>query len=203
LSILRFAAFVKAVFGKEVFGFDSDSRLLLIAPHPDDEALGCGVALRRAVCAGAAIRVVYATDGENNPWPQRLINRKWFLDARDRKRWGRLRRIEALKALRVLGVSASNARFLGLPDQGLTNLLASDARSTIDAFGKIIRDWCPTHLFVPSIADAHPDHSALGIILRLALANVSRTNHRASTARMGEEVAFIVSTKRFRAVERD
>jgi LmbE family N-acetylglucosaminyl deacetylase len=147
LSVLRFAALAEAVPGKEVFGFDSNSRLLLIAPHPDDETLGCGVTLRQAVRIGAAIQVVYATDGENNPWPQRLINRKWFLDARDRKRRGRLRRIEALKALRVLGVSASNARFLGLPDQGLTNLLASDARSTINAFGKIIRDWCPTHLF--------------------------------------------------------
>ena len=155
--------------------FDSASRLLLIAAHPDDEALGCSIVLQRAVRAGASVQVVYATDGENNPWPQRLIARKWRLDARDRKRWGRLRRIEALKALSVLGVAASNARFLGWPDQGLTNLLASNAQSAIGAFTRIIRDWSPTHLLVPSITDTHPDHSALGIVLRLALAELLPT----------------------------
>jgi len=122
--------YLEAVFPEKI-AFDSASRLLLIAAHPDDEALGCSIVLQRAVRAGASVQVVYATDGENNPWPQRLIARKWRLDARDRKRWGRLRRIEALKALSVLGVAASNARFLGWPDQGLTNLLASNARSAI------------------------------------------------------------------------
>jgi LmbE family N-acetylglucosaminyl deacetylase len=165
---------LEAVFPGKI-AFDSASRLLLIAAHPDDEALGCSIVLQRAVRAGASVQVVYATDGENNPWPQRLIARKWRLDARDRKRWGRLRRIEALKALSVLGVAASNARFLGWPDQGLTNLLASNAQSAIGAFTRIIRDWSPTHLLVPSITDTHPDHSALGIVLRLALAELLPT----------------------------
>ncbi|PYL20029.1 MAG: hypothetical protein DMF44_15435 [Verrucomicrobia bacterium] len=39
--------------------FDIRSRLMLIAPHPDDEALACSVILQKAVRGGAAIRVVY------------------------------------------------------------------------------------------------------------------------------------------------
>jgi LmbE family N-acetylglucosaminyl deacetylase len=150
----------------------SDSRLMLVAPHPDDEALACSVILQRAICAGAAIRVVYATDGDDNPWPQRVLERKWRINAADRKRWGKLRRAEALAALDVLGVDARHAQFLALPDQGLTNLLRAGCQSTVEQFAGIIRDWSPTHLLVPSISDTHPDHSALAVMLRLALAEL-------------------------------
>jgi LmbE family N-acetylglucosaminyl deacetylase/4-amino-4-deoxy-L-arabinose transferase-like glycosyltransferase len=161
---------MEAEFHGECPEFDSDSRLLLIAAHPDDETLGCAVILRRAARAGAAIRIVYATDGDNNPWPQRFIKRKWRLDTNDRKVWARLRRGEALNALGVLGVrNNSNVRFLGLPDQGLTDLLRSDCRPTLDGFAAIINDWSPTHLLMPSVADTHPDHNALAVLFRLVL----------------------------------
>src|ERR1700730_12312594 len=151
----------------------SASRLMLIAPHPDDEALACSIVLQQAVHAGAAIRVVYATDGDDNPWPQRVLERKWRLNATDRKRWGKLRRTEELAALRILGVHESDARFLALPDQKLTGLLLRDRRSILERFTAIITEWAPTHLLVPSIADTHPDHSALAVLLRLVLAGFS------------------------------
>ena len=84
---------------------------MLIAPHPDDEALACSVILQRAVRAGAAIRIVYVTDGDDNPWPQRALERKWRLSASDRKRWGKLRRAEALAALRVLDIGPADIQF--------------------------------------------------------------------------------------------
>src|SRR5437588_7986988 len=128
--------------------FTSDSRLMLIAPHPDDEALACSIILQRAVRTDAPIRVIYATDGDDNPWPQRVLERKWRLNTADRKRWGKLRRAEALAALRVLGVRAPDAHFLALPDQGLTNLLKCDCQPVLEHFATIIRDWSPTHLLV-------------------------------------------------------
>ena len=145
---------------------------MLFAPHPDDEVRGCGILLQRAQRAGAAIRVVYATDGDNNPWPQRFIERKWRLNAADRKRWGQLRRREALAALSVLGVGPSAVRFLGLPDQGLTDILTAGCRLTIESIVEILRDWPPTHLFIPSAFDTHPDHNALAAILRFVLAEL-------------------------------
>src|SRR3954466_10161705 len=41
-----------------------DTRLLVIAPHPDDEIIGAGGLMRRVHDAGGAVRVVYLTDGD-------------------------------------------------------------------------------------------------------------------------------------------
>ena len=146
---------------------------MLIAPHPDDEALACSVILQQAVRAGAAIRVVYVTDGDNNPWPQRAVERRWRLSASDRKRWGKLRRAEALAALRVLGINSSDIQFLGLPDQGLTDLLLHDRNSALERLTQLIDDWSPTDILVPSLSDIHPDHNAVAVMMRLMFAESS------------------------------
>jgi len=166
---LRLAALLLEDLAVPVPAFTSRSRLLLFAPHPDDESLACSIILQRAVRAGAAVHVVYVTDGDDNPWPQRVLERKWRLSATDRRRWGRLRRTEALAALRVLGVNGSAARFLALPDQKLTAMLMGGCQSALERFAGIIADWGPTDLLVPSISDTHPDHSALAVMLGLVL----------------------------------
>ena len=112
---LRLAALLLEDLAVLVPDFTSRSRLLLFAPHPDDESLACSILLQRALRAGAAVRVVYVTDGDDNPWPQRVLERKWRLNATDRRRWGRLRRTEALAALRVLGVTVRRHVFWDYP----------------------------------------------------------------------------------------
>lgn len=143
-----------------------------MAPHPDDESLACSIILQRAVSAGAAIRVVYATDGENNPWPQRLCQRRWRLNDSDRSRWGQLRQREALNALSQLGVTESAAQFLHLPDQGLTDLLLFDCDRAVAMLSRCIVDWEPTDVLLPALTDTHPDHSALSVLVRLAMQEV-------------------------------
>jgi LmbE family N-acetylglucosaminyl deacetylase len=166
---LRLATLLLEDLAVPVPAFTSCSRLLLFAPHPDDESLACSILLQRAVRAGAMVRVVYVTDGDDNPWPQRVLERKWRLSATDRRRWGRLRRTEALAALRVLGVNGSAARFLALPDQKLTAMLTGGCQAALERFVAIIAEWEPTDLLVPSISDTHPDHSALAVMLRLVV----------------------------------
>jgi LmbE family N-acetylglucosaminyl deacetylase len=149
--------------------FSNLSRLMLFAPHPDDESLACSILLQRAVAAGASVRVIYATDGENNPWPQRVIHRKWRLTEFDRARWGKIRRAEAIDALKVLGIPGSSVEFLGLPDQGLTKLLLGRCDRTLSRVSRCITDWLPTDILCPDISDTHPDHSALGVMVQIAL----------------------------------
>jgi N-acetyl-1-D-myo-inositol-2-amino-2-deoxy-alpha-D-glucopyranoside deacetylase len=48
-------------------------RLLILAPHPDDESIATGGLIQVARGVGAAVRVIVLTDGDNNPWPQRWI----------------------------------------------------------------------------------------------------------------------------------
>jgi LmbE family N-acetylglucosaminyl deacetylase len=144
---------------------------MLIAPHPDDEALACSVILQQAVRAGAATRIVYVTDGDDNPWAQRALERRWRLSASDRKRWGKLRRAEALAALRVLDIHPADVQFLGLPDQGLTDLLLRDCNSPLKRLIQVIDDWLPTDILAPSLSDIHPDHNAVAVMMRLIFAD--------------------------------
>ena len=85
--------------------FRGSDRLLVFAPHPDDETLATGELIQVARAAGAAVRVVFATDGDNNPWPQRWCERRWHIGPAERERWGRRRRGEAEAALARLGVA--------------------------------------------------------------------------------------------------
>lgn len=148
---------------------DPDSRFMIIAPHPDDESLAAGVLIQRAVAAGAAVRVVYLTDGDDNPWPQRAIERKWRVTIDDRKRWGRKRRREAIAALETLGLRAADARFLGWPDQGLRRLHKEDHRNAASRLASFIAAWKPTDILYPAAADTHRDHAAASLLTQSAL----------------------------------
>ena len=77
------------------FTLSPQDRVLVFAPHPDDEALGCGGLIQQAVELGAEVRVIFQTDGDNNPWPQRYVEQRWTIDASCRQRWGARRRLEA------------------------------------------------------------------------------------------------------------
>ena len=148
--------------------FRAADRLLVFAPHPDDETLATGELIQLALAAGAEVRVVFATDGDNNPWPQRWAERRWRIGAAERERWGKRRRGEALAALARLGLSAQSARFLGWPDLGLTARLERDD-TAIEALRAEIDAFAPTHVAMPSLHDRHPDHGALRVMLELAL----------------------------------
>lgn len=148
---------------------DHNSRLLVIVPHPDDETLATGGLIQMALTAGARLRVIMATDGDNNPWPQRWIEKRWHIDASARARWGSRRRAEAMLALSRLGVAAQDVRCLGWPDQGITTLLMHDSAATMRLAAEIV-EFAPNLIVAPSLADRHPDHNAMGVMLELAVA---------------------------------
>lgn len=148
---------------------DHDSRLLVLVPHPDDETLATGGLIQMALAAGAQLRVIMATDGDNNPWPQRWIEKRWRIDASARARWGARRRSEASRALAALGVPQQDVRHLGWPDQGITASLMRDSATT-DLLVAEILDFSPNVIVAPSCLDLHPDHNAMGVMVELALA---------------------------------
>jgi LmbE family N-acetylglucosaminyl deacetylase len=147
---------------------DNNARLLIVVPHPDDETLATGALIQAALSAAATLRVLVITDGDNNPWPQRWFEKHWSIDAEARVRWGVRRRGEVAAALARLGVAGQDVRYLGWPDQGLTTLVMRDSRSEDQLLGEIL-DFAPTVVVAPSLADKHPDHNTLRVILDLAL----------------------------------
>lgn len=150
-------------------------RVLVFAPHPDDEALGCGGLIQQAVSAGAQVRVVFQTDGDNNPWPQRYVERRWTIDADCRQRWGARRRVEAERSVVTLGLRADAAVFFGLPDQGLSGLWRQKDAHALDLHVAELQTFRPTLLVVPSEDDNHPDHVGSHALIQEAM-------HRAGMA---------------------
>jgi LmbE family N-acetylglucosaminyl deacetylase len=136
------------------------ARVAILAPHPDDESLGTGGLIQQAVAAGAEIRVLFITDGDNNPWPQRFVERRWFIDAPERARWGARRRLEGQRALDLLSDGRATSESLGLPDAGTLALWEAGLPGPRPALEKLFRDWRPTVVVVPSEVDRHPDHVA-------------------------------------------
>lgn len=144
-------------------------RLMVLAPHPDDESLATGGLLQTAIAARADVRVLVVTNGERNPWPQRFCEQRWRIGPQEEARWSARRQEEATAATAALGLPGEYLFFLDCPDQGLTHILLQSPDSLIDRLISEFDRWPPSHLIGPSLADLHPDHSALAVLTALAL----------------------------------
>lgn len=105
-------------------------RVIVFAPHPDDEALVCAGVMRRAVLRGDPLKVVVATNGDAYIGAKQAFERTWPDEAHDRDGdgdfdmidFGIVRHDETVAALAMIGVEASDIVFLGYPDFGLETL---------------------------------------------------------------------------------
>jgi LmbE family N-acetylglucosaminyl deacetylase len=136
-------------------------RTLIIAPHPDDESIAAGGLIQRAIAAGGEVRIVYVTDGENNPWPLRYLKKKLWINDADRAEWGELRRGEARRGLTALGAPPASADFLGYSDTMLTSMARAGDFRVRDALSAAIDQFAPSLLVLPSWFDLHADHRAI------------------------------------------
>lgn len=146
------------------------TRLLVVAPHPDDETIATGILIQQVLAAGGVVRVLLLTPGDNNPWPQRWVERRWRIGAAERKRWGDRRQGEMLHALALLGLGVDDLQCLAWPDMGLTDCLMSPAFAAVDTLRAAIDEFAPTLVTMPSLDDRHPDHGAANVMIRLAAA---------------------------------
>ena len=145
-------------------------RVLFIAPHPDDEGLAAAGLLQRAARLGARVQLVFATNGDNNVWAQRYVERRWQIAESDRLRWGKLRKREVRAAVQALSLGKrTSLRFLNLPDQKITSLLRKVPARLSSILREEIDQFKPTLVIAPSAYDAHPDHSSLSVAIGLAL----------------------------------
>jgi LmbE family N-acetylglucosaminyl deacetylase len=101
----------------------SGARLLVIAPHPDDEVLGAGGLIQRVHSLGGNVHVVYLTDGDGYPEGVQVEDHVETPSASDYRGYGRRRRGEARNALRALGLPNDAHTFLSFPDGGLCQLM--------------------------------------------------------------------------------
>ncbi|MFI4959095.1 MAG: PIG-L deacetylase family protein [Lysobacterales bacterium] len=150
--------------------FSAQTRLLVVAPHPDDETIATGLLIQQVLAAGGEVRILLLTAGDNNPWPQRWLERRVRIGAADRQRWGRRRHTELQQALQCLGVPTAALQTLDWPDMGVTDLLLHETATVLPRLAAAIHQFRPDLVALPALDDRHPDHGSAHVLVRLALA---------------------------------
>ena len=98
--------------------------LLVFAPHPDDEVLGCGGILLQALARGERVKIAIFTNGDGFPAAASLVTGKPVerLGPDDYRELARYRQAQSQAALAVLGGRPGDLVFLGYPDAGLDHV---------------------------------------------------------------------------------
>jgi len=94
----------------------AQDRILILAPHPDDEVLGCGGIIQKAMGLKIPVRIVFLTYGDNNQWSFLLYRKHPVIMPKSVRSMGQVRHTEALAADKILGVTPEQLIFLGYPD---------------------------------------------------------------------------------------
>ncbi len=179
--------------------FKEDDRILVLAPHPDDEVIGCAGVIQRALSMKLPIHITFLTYGDSNQLSFLLYRKYPVLMPRAVTRMGLVRYDEAVAATRILGLSQGQLTFLGYPDFRTLNIWCSRwaqqsplkgilTRSRAVPYKSALRPGAlhkgeeilkdlkaiisrvkPTKIFVSHPADYHGDHLAYYLYTRVAL----------------------------------
>lgn len=122
-------------------------RVLVVSPHPDDEAIGCGGVLCWHAANNEEVRVVFLTSGEKGG------------HGRGEVETAGLREAEARAAAAILGYERLD--FWRLPDGALRA-----THTAVERLRALLHDWPPDMLYVPHPHEQHPDHRAAFRIVR-------------------------------------
>lgn len=133
-------------------------RALVVAPHADDEVLGCGGLIAAKRQRGHEVDVVFVSDSAASP------------DGREaRPARAAQRRSEALRALELLGVAAARVEFIDAPD-GSLDRLGPDAYGRVQQrLVAILGRARPDEIFVPFLGEGSTEHDAAHWLVRAAL----------------------------------
>lgn len=123
-------------------------KVLVLAPHPDDETIGCGGSMALHADAGDPVKVVLLTNGAKGD----------TLKVYDKEDYVALRQSEAVRACASLGVG--DMEFWGEEDRALAG-----SRTALLRLKKLFEEYQPELVYAPSILEFHPDHRAACLLL--------------------------------------
>lgn len=141
------------------------ARLLVVAPHPDDETIGAGALLLRSTDA----HVIVVTDGApNDPtlWPPSVT-------AATREEYVSIRRDELRLALHEAGVGVDRLHLLDVADGEATDHIVSIVRRIAELLERIE----PEVVVAPAYEGGHVDHDATALAVRAAISMTGRGHH--------------------------
>lgn len=176
------------------------TRLLVVAPHCDDETLGCGNLISKTIESGGTVKVVLLTNGDGHTSAVALNYLTMKPNAKNYINSAYLRQGETERAMKRAGVDRKSIIYLGYPDGGLyhmwgenwdennlyvsrftkfshspyNNSYKSDVpycgKSVADDLESIINSYNPNIIAFPHPNDRHPDHFATYCFVKYVLA---------------------------------
>jgi LmbE family N-acetylglucosaminyl deacetylase len=174
-------------------------RLLVIAPHPDDETLGAGGLIQEALAEGIDVKVIVVTNGDGQRFAPLAIKGRVRPRSSDYVAMGEMRQQETLSAVSHFGLGLQDVIFLGYPDRNLNRLWINDWQSDCplrSSFTKayhslypisydpqanycgsdllndlkaFLSSYRPDLIVMPHPDDDHPDHQAVSNFVRFAV----------------------------------
>ena len=133
----------------------SIKKVVVVVAHPDDEAIGAGMAIRGL----PGVTIVHVTDGA--PSDPEYARRRGFESRAD---YARARRAEVVAALNVIGVAEHQIRGLGIVDGEASWQLVELSRRMMDLFEELKPDVVLTHPY----EGGHSDHDSTAFAVHLA-----------------------------------
>lgn len=147
----------------------ASKRIIVFAPHPDDETLGCGGTIAKKRSEGHEVIIVFLTDGRHafsevlgvysDPTPEELKE---------------IRREEVKKATKILGVPEKNLIFLDFEDSVLERFREEAEEKII----RLLKENSPSEIYFPYRKDAHPDHIAANRLVINAVKKLGLNSRR-------------------------
>ena len=113
-------------------------KILVIAPHPDDEVLGCGGAIKKYTKEGNEVFLCIITKGYTPDWTEEFLMH---------------RKDEVADSAKILGIK--QVYFLDFPTVKLDTVPQKDIN---DAISKCVEDIRPEVLYIPHRGDLNKDH---------------------------------------------
>lgn len=134
------------------------AQALVVAPHPDDDALGCGGTIALMSDCGHPPHVAFVTDGEGSHPSHATLSRADL---------GALRRAEARAALSELRVPGDQISFMGAPDGFLSRLDAAQSAGLVAGLAGLMVRLKPDAVLLPCRGDGSSEHeSAFSLVIR-------------------------------------
>lgn len=175
----------------------ADRRVIVFAPHCDDEVLAAGGLVRQAAAKGAKVTVVLMTNGDGSRYAATLDSKSIRIKPNYYIEFGYRRQKETCAALATVGAANIEVVTLGYPDKGLEQMWMSHwndpyisrytrdfkspyansmtrnapftGRQLMSDVEKLLRDIDPTDIYIPHPSDQHPDHWATSAFVTEAL----------------------------------
>jgi len=173
-------------------------RLLIVAPHPDDEGLAASGIIQKALAGGTDVRVLVVTCGDASPKGAFLCTGNKNPSPSDYRALGRARAFETLNAMRKLGLPPNKVIFLGYADGSTNSLWDTNwdynrlhtgrngstrcpysfafkpgapycGLSLVSSLREIMNKFKPTAVLYPDEEDMHHDHWAVNAFMQYVM----------------------------------